>query len=69
MIFGKTYAEEQAARDKKVGWSNHFAWLPVKLEGGNFAWLQTVEVCRFYAFGYGYENMDLEIKYIIKSNG
>ena len=44
MIFGETYAESQAriaARPMvKIYWA--YAWLPVLLRDGRYAWLQSV---------------------------
>jgi hypothetical protein len=43
MIFGKTYAQREAAYTATLDWHDWFAWYPVRLFTGNYAWLQTVE--------------------------
>ncbi len=40
MEWGKTYKE---IRDYKENWHNWFAWRPIVLDTGRFAWLETVK--------------------------
>ncbi len=56
MIFGRTYAVKKA-RKKKAD-ANWFAWHPVHLEDGRWAWLQRLTRERWYGYmesGYSYE--------------
>jgi hypothetical protein len=46
MIWGKTFDEEQAEREAKKDWRPWFAWRPVQLETGRYAWLCTVSRCK-----------------------
>lgn len=48
MIFGKTWTEQQRrcdAKDKALRnrWMNWFAWRPVILEDGRWAWMEYVD--------------------------
>lgn len=43
MIFGMTHSERTAKQNLKRQWKRHFAIFPVRLENGQFAWLQWVE--------------------------
>ena len=36
-------ANKQALRDKYCNWHRWFAWHPVAIGGGEYAWLETVE--------------------------
>ena len=52
MIFGKTYSQQerdlQAEIAERAKWRTWFAWFPVELSDGRWAWWQNVEVREVY---------------------
>ncbi|WP_026868798.1 hypothetical protein [Inquilinus limosus] len=53
MIFGMTNTErsyrEQLRRQQRRKWRSWFAWRPVQLTNGRYAWLQTVETAMVWS--------------------
>ncbi len=42
MKFGKTYRQILKKEEEDAIWKPWFAWRPVKLDNGQYAWLETV---------------------------
>ncbi len=68
MIFGKTlgqkYKEEQARLELLLGRQPYYAWLPTKLNDGNWAWFEHI----YKDHGY-YKNQCGHISYFTSAIG
>lgn len=49
MVFGKTKEHREHSRLWRLEWHKAYAWLPVPLTDGRWAWLQPVERISYFA--------------------